>query len=337
MRLLANDGRRIVKIGALLKVAFVTNTIIVATNAFLGKVVRVNTARVPNNQTTRRSTISLATSLAHLKLHRREVGANAPPHISHHSIRFSSAARRCNSRPHKAFSCLSAPSALPRRPYCALRAAPRYRSVLHTTLPRSPLCGNRVRDVKPHCYPSVRAGLAAFPSGSDRPLFLRPRNASAGRVCLGNFSSSVPVSVRLTTLQAVPTLESVIVCHPTCTVRCSYFSPARLARSLRSGMIPNLFLTKRIGNAANCRRTTTRKLVTNVGTTRRITRDAPFALTESRTCVNILVSSLIAGNISRPCHVFASQTRCHVLLQRSGTSTHLATHKRTVRLTAASE
>lgn len=166
----------------------------------------------------------------------------------------------------------------------------------------------------------------AFPSGPRRRLFLRPRKRAARRLCLGKFSSSLPVSVRLTTLGGMPTFGSLMICHPKCTVRCSCFSPARLGRALRSGVVGGLFLTKRMGKAANCRRTNKRKVVTNVGTRVGYRNNRPFALKQSRTCVNILVSSLIAGNISRPCHVFASHTRCHVLLQRSSTSVHLARH-----------
>lgn len=126
------------------------------------------------------------------------------------------------------------------------------------------------------------------------------------------------------TLGGVPTFGSLIVCHPKCTVRCSCFSPARLGRALRSGGVGGLFFTKRMGNAAKCRRTKKRNVVTNVGTRVGYRNKRPFALTESRTCVNMLVSSLIAGKMSRPCHVFASQTRCHVLLHVSSTSVQLA-------------
>lgn len=198
------------------------------------------------------------------------------------------------------------------------------RDVLHRKLSRSPLFGKRVRDVKPHCYPDVRAGVIAFPSGRRRLLFLRPRKRAARRLCLGNFSSSLPVGVRVRTLGGIPTFGSLIVCHPKCTVRCSFFSPARLGRALRSGVVGGLFFTKRMGKAAKCRRTNNRNVVTNVGTRVGYRNKRPFALTHSRTCVNMLVSSLIAGKMSRPCHVFASHTRCHVLLHVSSTSVHLA-------------
>ncbi len=206
--------------------------------------------------------------------------------------------------------------------------------MLEDKLPSSPLCGKRVRDVKPHCYPDVRAGLMAFPRQKRRRLFLRPRKRGARRCCLGNFSSDLPLSVRVGTLGGVPTFHSLAVCHPKCTVRCSCFSPALLGRSLRSGVVSNLFVTKRMGNAAKCRRTKKRNVMTNVGTTLGYKKGRPFVVRESRSCVKILVSSLMAGKISRPCHVFASETRCHVLLQRSSTSTQLARHSCGVKLTS---
>lgn len=210
------------------------------------------------------------------------------------------------------------------------------RQVLHSKLPSSPLFGKRVRDVNPHCYPDVRAGVIAFPSGSRRRLFLRPRKRAARRLCLGKFSSSLPVSVRVTTLGGVPTFGSLIVCHPKCTVRCSCFSPARLGRALRSGIVGGLFFTKRMGKAANCRRTKKRKTVTKVGTRVGYRNKRRFALTHSRTCVNMLVSSLIAGKISRPCQVFASHTRCEVLLHVSSTSVELARQTCGLKLTGRS-
>lgn len=171
-----------------------------------------------------------------------------------------------------------------------------------------------------------------FTSGGERRVFVRPRKLDAGRVCINKVSSSLPRSIRRRVCQALPKLRRIGVMEGTCTVRCSYVSTGGLCTSLRFGTVGNLFDNNRFGKDSKCRRTTYRKLVTKVGTTVRVRKESPLVLSQSRTCVKILVSSLIAGGGHRPCHVVASQTRCHLLLHRSGTSLQLAGGKCRVKL-----
>ncbi len=204
-------------------------------------------------------------------------------------------------------------------------------------LRHSPLCNKGVRNINPQCYPDVRSGVIHFTSGRQRRIFVRPYNTSARRVCLRKLDSDLPISIRVTFLHAVPNLTSMRIVHPTCTVRCSYISPLRLTTALRFVSVPNLCKTKRFGNDSNCRRTTTRNLITNVGTTHGVQKGAPFILSETSDCVNALVSSLIAGNYTSPCHVVADHDRCHLTLQRSGTSDHLAPLNQRVNLISSTQ
>lgn len=154
-------------------------------------------------------------------------------------------------------------------------------------------------------------------------MFVRPRNLCAGRVCVNKVSDSLPRSIRCRVCRSMPNLRGTEVMGGTCTVRCSYVGPHRLCPALRFGGVGNLFDNKRFGKDSKCRRTTTRNLVTKVGTTVRMGNQRRLVLSHSRTCVNILVSSLMAGRGRRPCQVVADHTRCHLLLHRSGTSLHL--------------
>lgn len=132
-------------------------------------------------------------------------------------------------------------------------------------------------------------------------------------------------------------LRRYLVVQPTCTVRCSYISPLTVGPALRFGSFRKLFNTNRFGNSSKCRRTTTRKLITNVGTTVGILNERPIVFSHSRDCVNALISSLIAGNTGRPCEVVASEDRCELMLHRSGTSRELAPLNREVNLVDSRE
>lgn len=221
--------------------------------------------------------------------------------------------------------------------YCYACAGRRAGEIVLSGLSHSPVCDNGVRNGNPHCYPDFRSGVIHFTSGRHRRLFVRPYKLRARRVCLRKLSSSLPRSIRLRFVRAVPNLRRTIIVHATCTVRCSYISPATLGTALRFGSLPNLCNTKRFGNSDKCRRTTTRNLITKVGTTLGVGNRRPVVLSENNSCVNALVSSLIAGNYSSPCEVVADHDRCELILERSGTSVHLAPAKRGVNLVDSRE
>lgn len=207
------------------------------------------------------------------------------------------------------------------------RAGTTARSVVHDGLSHSTVCKKRVTKANPHCYPSVRSGVIHFTSGSDRRVFLRPRNRSDRLICPGNVSASLPRRIRLRCIHDVHKLRTTRVTRPNCTIRCSCVSPQTLHPALRAETITNLCLTNRVGKAANCRRTTTRKLITNLGTTHETANTPRIVFDHARDCVKIVVSSLVDQKIARPCQVFASHTRFELSLQVSGTSHHLAPGK----------
>lgn len=106
-RLLLSKGA-MYNMGACVKIRFRTGDIILAGKAFLGKLVRVNQARVENNHVTRPTTAKLARRLISLNVGSRQVGAKAPIHVSTHDIRFSRVTRRPKRGSFRGFSCVSA-------------------------------------------------------------------------------------------------------------------------------------------------------------------------------------------------------------------------------------
>lgn len=268
IRSLVIRGSHIINTIARVKLGFHTGTIILAIKAFLSNGVRVNLSGCDNNHTNSPPSVPLSHHLHRLPLHINHLGAKAPPHVSTQAVSFDILTRRRNSGPVPMFSFVNGTSRRPRRiPYCVARAGRGARSIVHDGLSHDPVCTKIVRNINPHCYPSVRSGIVHFTSEGRRRVFLRPRKLASGRVCPGNVSADLPFSIRVRVIHSVRKVRGTGVIHPNCTVRCSFFSPHSLGPALRDGFVRKLFFTNRVGNAANCRRTTTRNLLTNLGTT----------------------------------------------------------------------
>ncbi len=299
-------------------------TIVVSAKACLGNIVRINRIDCRDNPSTALPTGNLDSYLVGGNVGLHHFGANAPTQIRQEDVSFSGLRIRGNSRGVLPVDCRAGNRLGGAIDYCVSCAGRGARGVVLSGLRHSPLCTKEVRNMNPHCYPSVRSGVIHFDSGPQRRLFVRPVNISASRCCLRNVSSDLPRRIRFRFLHAVRNLRGIRVVQGTCTVRCSYYSSLSLLPALRFGAISKLCNTNRFGNASNCRRTTTRKLVTNVGTSLGLVSERRVILSQTASCVNALVSSLIAGKMVSPCHVVASQDRCHLLLHRSGTSRQLA-------------
>ncbi len=308
---------------------------VLTANAFLNNEVCINRIGFRDNPSKTFPSGHLSRYLGRVNIPLHHFGANAPTHIVHSDVSFSYLRIRRNSRGVIPFDCRA--GRLPGggiiyRVNCAGSTAGR---MVLGGVSHSPLCSNIVRNMNPHCYPDLRSGVIHFASGRHRRFFIRPYNRGARRVCLRNVSSSLPRRIRIRFCGAVPTLHGIGVVHGTCTVRCSYVSPSTLGTALRVGGCSKLCNTNRFGNSSKCRRTTTRKLITNVGTTLGIRRGRPLILSHTSSCVNALVSSLIAGNYTSPCEVVASHDRCHLVLERSGTSRELVPANRGLKLVSS--
>lgn len=79
-----------------------------ATKAFLGKLVRMKHRRLPNKEVTRPTSCRLARSVTHRKVACKEVGAKAPMHVSTHDIRFSRVRARSKRYSFRGFSFVGA-------------------------------------------------------------------------------------------------------------------------------------------------------------------------------------------------------------------------------------
>ncbi len=333
----ASRGGYIGNICAGAKTCFPYGDTVVYAKACLGSQVVVNSFSRRDKPSKIFPTARLSRGLQSVKIRLIHFGAKAPSHITGGSVSFSGLRMRCNSRSVAPFSFRAGKRLGGRAIYRVACAGRRARGVVVSGVRHSPLCNNSVGKVKPECYPSVRSGVIHFHSGRERRLFVRPVKLGASRVCVRNFSDDLPRSIRLRVLHSLANFRGTRMVHGTCTVRCSYTGPLRLGTGLRFGRVNKLCNTKRFGKASNCRRTTTRKLITNVGTICELLNGRPFVLSEDRTCVKALVSSLMAGNAGRPCQVVASHSRCELLLHRSGTSLHLARGNCRVKLVSGRE
>ncbi len=103
--------------GACFSIAFGTGYIVLATNAFLGKLVRVKHARVPKNHMTRPTSCRLTRSVTRRNVAVKQVGAKAPMHVSKQDIRCRSVRIRSKRRSCRGFSFVKHSHGLRRLPY----------------------------------------------------------------------------------------------------------------------------------------------------------------------------------------------------------------------------
>ncbi|MBC8344812.1 MAG: tRNA uridine-5-carboxymethylaminomethyl(34) synthesis enzyme MnmG [Candidatus Marinimicrobia bacterium] len=197
------------------------------------------------------------------------------------------------------------------------------KNIIAENLSKSPMFSGDVGGVGPRYCPSIEDKVNRFSHHDEHTLFLEPEWINSNQIYLNGFSTSLPESVQLRALRAVPALESVRFFRPGYAIEYDFFSPSQLKASLETKDISGLFFAGQINGTSGYEEAAAQGLVAGINATQYVRNDSPIILSRDEAYIGVLIDDLITKDTLEPYRMFTSRAEYRILLRFSNAHTRL--------------
>ena len=105
--------------------------------------------------------------------------------------------------------------------------------------------GGAISGRGPRYCPSIEDKIVKFPDAERHQIFLEPEGLDTSEMYVNGLSTSLPSSVQLAFLRALPGMEDALMTRPGYAIEYDYFPPTQLRPTLETRAAPGLFLAGR--------------------------------------------------------------------------------------------
>ena len=125
-------------------------------------------------------------------------------------------------------------------------AGEQVKEIIQRHLKESALYGGAISGRGPRYCPSVEDKIVKFPAARRHQVFLEPEGLDTSELYVNGLSTSLPVSVQLEFLRAVPGLERAQMTRPGYAIEYDYYPPMQLTPWLEVKAVEHLFFAVQI-------------------------------------------------------------------------------------------
>src|SRR5260370_6596856 len=169
-----------------------------------------------------------------------------PPRVDRRTVDWSKLERQDGDRTHYRFSSYERVK-LPRQLPCWItRPGEPVKAIIRGHLADSALYGGAISGRGPRYCPAVEDKIVKFPDAPRHQIFLEPEGLDTHELYVNGLSTSLPVSVQLEFLHAVPGLERARMTRPGYAIEYDYYPPTQLTPWLETKPIEHLFFAGQI-------------------------------------------------------------------------------------------
>ena len=208
-------------------------------------------------------------------------------------------------------------AALPRQLPCWITwAGPEAKEVIQQHIHESALYGGAISSRGPRYCPSVEDKIVKFPNADRHQVFLEPEGLDTHELYVNGLSTSLPVSVQLELLRAVPGLERARMTRPGYAIEYDYYPPTQLTPWLETKAIEHLFFAGQINGTTGYEEAAGQGVVAGINAVRRLRGQEPVILGRDDGYIGVLVDDLVTRGVDEPYRLFTSRSEFRLLLRQ---------------------
>ena len=192
----------------------------------------------------------------------------------------------------------------------------RCHEILREGLPDSPLYNGQIKSIGPRYCPSIETKIVTFADKSQHQLFLEPEGEDTQEYYLNGFSSSLPLSVQLGALQAIPAFRDVQIYRPGYAIEYDFFDPTQLNHTLETKRIKSLFFAGQINGTTGYEEAAGQGLVAGINAHINCHGGNPFLLGRDEAYIGVLIDDLVTKGVDEPYRMFTSRAEYRILLRQ---------------------
>jgi len=190
------------------------------------------------------------------------------------------------------------------------------KEIIRRHLKESALYGGAIASRGPRYCPSVEDKVVKFPDAKRHQVFLEPEGLDTHELYINGLSTSLPVSVQLEFLRAVPGLERATMTRPGYAIEYDYYPPTQLTPWLETKAIERLFFAGQINGTTGYEEAAGQGIVAGINAVRRLRGAEPVLFGRDEAYIGVLVDDLVTRGVDEPYRLFTSRSEFRLLLRQ---------------------
>jgi tRNA uridine 5-carboxymethylaminomethyl modification enzyme len=300
------DGRR-----------FTARAVIITAGTFLRGRIHVGTdTQIPAGRAGDLPSVEMAQAIEALGLTVSRFKTGTPPRVDGRSVDWSRVERQDGEGDAYRFSFYERAD-LPRQVPCWITwAGEPVKEIIQRHLQESALYGGAISGRGPRYCPSVEDKIVKFPDAKRHQVFLEPEGLDTQELYVNGLSTSLPVSVQLEFLRAVPGLERARMTRAGYAIEYDYYPPTQLTPWLETKAVERLFFAGQINGTTGYEEAAGQGAVAGINAVRRLRGQEPVVFGRDDAYVGVLIDDLVTRGVDEPYRLFTSRSEFRLLLRQ---------------------
>src|SRR5881392_3243207 len=322
-----SDGRR-----------FTARAVVITAGTFLRGRIHVGTdTQIPAGRAGEGPAVEVAQHIESLGLTVARFKTGTPPRVDGRTVDWSSVERQDGDGTEYRFSFYERVE-LPRQVPCWITwAGEEVKDIIRRHLKESALYGGAIASLGPRYCPSVEDKIVKFPEAKRHQVFLEPEGLDTHELYVNGLSTSLPVSVQLEFLRAVPVLERAKMTRPGYAIEYDYYPPTQLTPWLETKAVEHLFFAGQINGTTGYEEAAGQGVVAGINAVRRIRGVEPVILGRDDAYIGVLVDDLVTRGVDEPYRLFTSRSEFRLSLRQDNALRRLVALAERLGLLSAAE
>src|SRR6266852_6248849 len=296
---------------------FTARAVIITAGTFLRGRIHLGTdLQIPAGRAGDQPSVEMAQAIEALGLTVSRFKTGTPPRIDGRTVDWSKVERQDGDGDGYRFSFYER-AALPRQVPCWITwAGEPVKEIIRRHLSESAVYGGAISGRGPRYCPSVEDKIVKFPDAKRHQVFLEPEGLDTQELYVNGLSTSLPVSVQLEFLHAVPGLEHARLTRAGYAIEYDYYPPNQLTPWLETKMVERLFFAGQINGTTGYEEAAGQGVVAGINAARRIRGDEPVVFGRDDAYIGVLVDDLVTRGVDEPYRLFTSRSEFRLLLRQ---------------------
>ena len=300
------DGRR-----------FSCRAVVITAGTFLRGRIHLGTDRqIPAGRAGDQPAVAVAQHIESLGLTVSRFKTGTPPRVDGRTVDWSKVERQDGDAADYRFSFYERGERPRQLPCWITWAGPAVKEIIERHLHESAMYGGAISARGPRYCPSVEDKIVKFPDARRHQVFLEPEGLDTHELYVNGLSTSLPVSVQLEFLHAVPGLEDARMTRPGYAIEYDYYPPTQLTPWLETKAIEHLFFAGQINGTTGYEEAAAQGVVAGINAVRRLRQHEPIVLGRDDGYVGVLVDDLVTRGVDEPYRLFTSRSEFRLLLRQ---------------------
>lgn len=190
------------------------------------------------------------------------------------------------------------------------------RDIVQEHLKESALYGGEISGKGPRYCPSIEDKVVRFPDAPGHQIFLEPEGLETSELYVNGLSTSLPSSVQIEFLRAVPGLANVEMTRAGYAIEYDYYPPRQLTPWLETRTVNRLFLAGQVNGTTGYEEAAGQGLVAGVNAVLKVRGEDPFIIGRDEGYIGVLIDDLVTKGVDEPYRLFTSRAEYRLLLRQ---------------------